>query len=852
MRRSRLLLPALLHLLLLSAAAGPVHEALADDAPKIRAVSPASATRGQSVDVTVEGSNLAPLDDVSTPRDDVSVTVQGRSTANKVVVRLTIPDSAAAGAVPLVLKTAAGIAKTDRFVVRMRSPVVTKVRPDPLLRGVETDVTITGTHLLFLGLETAVTVEPPVTVRLLPKSTATELRLHLVVPRDTPPGPRSIVIKTTDGQVSAPFTVLLAPPTVVSVAPAVVVRGQNAILSVKGTNLSGATRPALALPDANVIVEAKGPPTVTDWAFAVTTKVDALPGPRLVVVTTPDGYATCTFDVVSPTPPATSSPEPAAGPRGTPLDVKLVAPGFAPPFALRVMPPDRGVEVESGKGPAFRLALRPEALAGLRILVADHPLGTWTAPFRVALRPASIQGVTPSEVAPGAEADLSLEGRDLEGGVVSLVPEEAGVTVTQAGDGRKVHVAVKADAKPGPRALFLRTPDGGAVGFFSVKGAASDAPRASGLVPSQVPRGEATSLRFSGENLKGPAGEAPIVVVTDAAGKPIPAKIVEATPSGVTLEVTPGGGAAFGGAVTVLSTPNGTTAAAFTVVPATPAVTKVTPGAVGRGATTEVVLEGDRLVGPAGEVPIVGLVRPDGGGAIPIEVVAPAAGAPRGRLVLKVTPALATPLRTYILTVATNEGGTAIPLAVTADLPEVASVSPAVVGVPAVVELTVEGERLVERNGKPPRIRITRLGAGAALLPQVLSATPSTVKVRLTTPAGSPAGPHVLVLETDEGTAAGVFEVVAVAPPRIGTLTPAEGARGGAVIVSVRGTGLAGVGKVVFVGTGVTGDVLPGGTDRELAIRVVVAGDAAIGPRALFLHGPGGQSDAGSPTFTVR
>lgn len=845
-------LPVLLALSLLGAAAGPAREARADEAPKIRAVTPASATRGQSVDVSIEGTNLAPLDEVTTTRDDLSVTVQGRATANKIVVRLTIPEAAAAGTVPLIVKTPKGVAKTERFVVRLRAPVVTKLRPDPVTRGTELDVAITGSFLFFTGLETTLTVEPPVTARLLPKSTATELKVHLVVPRDTPPGPRSILIKTTDGQVSAPFTVTLAPPAIASVSPAVVVRGEKAVLALKGNNLGGAGAPTLALPDANVIVEGKGAPTVTDWALAVSTKADAVPGPRLVVVTTPDGFATCLFEVVSPTPPANPVAEPSAAPRGTSLDVKVPAPGFAPPYALRVMPADPAVRVESGKGPAFRLAIAPEALAGLRMLVADHPLGTWMAPLRVALRPPSIQGVTPSEVAPGAEADLLLEGRDLEGGVVSVVPADPGVTVTQVGDATKLHVAVKADARPGPRALFLRTPDGGAVGFFSVRGAAPDAPRASGLVPTQVPRGEATAVRLTGENLKGPAGETPTISLTGANGQPIPAKVVEATPSAVTIEVTPGGDAAFGGAALVLSTPNGSTAASLTVMPATPVVSKVVPAAIARGGPVQVVLEGDHLLGPAGEPPVVELTRPDGGGGIPVQVEAPAAGAPRTRIVLKVAPPADTAVRTYVLTVKTPEGGTAVPLVVKADLPMIASLTPGVVGVPAVVEVTVEGQRLLERGGKPPRLRITRLGAGAALLPQVLSATEGTLQFRVTTPAGTPAGPHVLVLETEQGVTSGVFEVVAVAPPRVATLMPAEGARGGAVVVAVRGVGLGGVGKVTFAGAGVTGEVLPGGTDKELSLRIQIAANAPPGPMAFFLHGPGGRSEAGGPTFTVR
>jgi hypothetical protein len=209
----------------------------------------------------------------------------------------------------------------------MRSPVVTKLRPDPITRGTETDVTITGSFLFFMGLETTLTVEPPVTARLLGKSTPTELKVHLTVPRETPPGPRSIVLKTTDGQVSAPFSVVLAPPVIASLAPAVVVRGEKAVLTLQGNNLGRS--PGASLPDAHVIVEGRAR-LLRPSGRSPSTKVEVVLDRGSSWSGRPT-FATCSFEVVSPRL-ATPVADPVAGPRGA-LDVKVPAPGFLLPFA---------------------------------------------------------------------------------------------------------------------------------------------------------------------------------------------------------------------------------------------------------------------------------------------------------------------------------------------------------------------------------------------------------------------------------------------------------------------------------------------------------------------------------------
>ncbi len=213
MRRFRS--PSLAPLLVVAAASLlVVRSARADDKPRIRAVTPSGEVRGKVVDVAIEGSNLYPNDDVSTSRGEIGLVVTGTPNASKIVVRLTIPEGAAAGPVPITIKTKTGVVVTEKFSVRLRAPVVTKLKPDVLPRGAEYDLVATGTNLVLAGLDPRVSAEAPLTVKIVGRPTDKDFKIHVVVPADAPPGRKSITFENDDGKVSTTVVVALAPPVV--------------------------------------------------------------------------------------------------------------------------------------------------------------------------------------------------------------------------------------------------------------------------------------------------------------------------------------------------------------------------------------------------------------------------------------------------------------------------------------------------------------------------------------------------------------------------------------------------------------------------------------------------------------
>ncbi len=513
-----------------------------------------------------------------------------------------------------------------------------------------------------------------------------------------------------------------------------------------------------------------------------------------------------------------------------------------------VVPQDPAVKITRKLPGQFTIDVGPGAVPGPRTLVASHAWGLGTTTFVVSPRLPSVNGITPSEVAPGTTADLAFEGRHLEGATISLAVADPALVLTPGANGTTVKLEVKADAKPGPRAFALTTADGIAVGFLSIKGGGASAPIVSSVLPTRLARGLATKVVVAGANLRGAEG-APSVVVRDGAGGAIPVKIGAATATSLELTLEPPAGSPVGGALLTVTTADGSGAIALSVLASPPAIAAVEPASFLRGAVRELTVTGTNLVGPGGAAPKVTLRGPgEPEPGVPLSV---ATSSPE-KLVLKVDARAVTTLGSYLLSVQSGEGGAATIVRIEGIAPVIETIAPTVVGTPAMVELTVTGKNFVGPDGKLASVQVTRIGAAASLAPQIVKSSPTSLVVRVTTSPSSPAGTHVLVVRTPDGEAAGLFTVVSIPPPVIQRLAPATAPRGGGSLATITGTGLVGATSIEFSGKGVTGVFIPGGKETELLIRISVAFDAEPGDRTFTITTPGGQASSGSVVLTVQ
>lgn len=821
--------------------------ARADEAPKIRSVTPATAFRGQTVDVVIEGSGLFPVDEVTTTRADVGIQVQNASTSFKLMLRVTIQDTATPGSVPITIRTKIGTAKTEKLQVKLRTPVVNKVKPDVLRRGGEYDLTVEGLRLLMPGADSKVTVDAPMTAKKT-KGSEAQMTVHVVVPPTTPPGTKTLTVETADGKASGSFTVTLSPPSVKEVMPATIARGSRMEVTIKGKSLLSTTPVVLGVPDPTVVVTARGERTSDVLPLSVAVAKEAAPGPRLLVVSTPDGTVGVTITVTIPRVTLTGmSPNGAA--RGTSTQISLAGSELGTAPALRFVPADPAVTVEPAAPPIpARVTVAATAMLGPRTLLAQTPDGVAATIFTVNARTPSITGIAPADVAPGATTDVAVDGKNMEGVTFRLLTPDPEVSVV-AGDGEgKLKIEVKPDAKPGPRALYARTSEGATVAHFLVRGNAPGAPLVSTVLPLRVSRGAAGEVTVQGMNLRARGDKPPAITVTADDGSAIPFEIASSTGTDLKLKLTPPAKTPIGPLAIGVVTPDGATGCCVHVVPAPPAIRTATPDRVTRPADVSIAVAGSNLVAPDGTKPTVALTKPDGSGGLPVELAASAPDA----LTLKVTVAAGTPPGPYVLTVVTAEGAAAVPIPVDASLPAIDTMMPALIGVPTSLEATIEGKNLVQPDGKVPEVTVTRVGSSASVKAQVLEANAAALKVRVVTPPGTQPGPHLLVVKTVDGSAAFLFTVTDAPPPRIESIDNGVGLRLGTTRTVIRGSGLAGVTDVVVSGKGVTATVLSGGTDRDLLVQFQVAGEAEPGVRTVTVIGPGGAATHDKVTFTVK
>jgi hypothetical protein len=147
--------------------------------------------------------------------------------------------------------------------------------------------------------------------------------------------------------------------------------------------------------------------------------------------------------------------------------------------------------------------------------------------------------------------------------------------------------------------------------------------------------------------------------------------------------------------------------------------------------------------------------------------------------------------------------------------------------------------------------RVTLGGTGVtATLAGEGTDTQVTVDLAIS-PTAAP-GPRTFVVHLPGGPLdSGNQTFTVFAGPIITFITPSAGIAGRTVRVALAGFGLAGATGVTISGTGVTARLLPGGTDTELMVDLVIAASAPPGPRTFVVQLPGGPLDSGSQAFDV-
>jgi formylglycine-generating enzyme required for sulfatase activity len=528
------------------------------------------------------------------------------------------------------------------------------------------------------------------------------------------PGPAAIRVTTPSGTATLAhgFTYFanLAAPTVTAVTPNQGPTAGGTLITITGTNLSGATAVRLGTKLATGV-------TVVNATTVTALTPSHTAGAKGVSVTTPSGTASLAAGFTYFAPPKITSIAPSAGPVAGGTTITITGSGLGATTSVTVGGiPATGLVIVSATKVR---AVTPAGTLGPRDVTLATPWGTTTRTSGFTyFPPPTVTGVTPS-VGPAAGGTvITITGTNFTGATsVKLGTKAAtGVTVVNA----NTITAVTPVHSAGVKNLSVTTPGGtatlsGAFTYFA-------GPSISGVAPSTGPVEGGTLITINGANLASTTsvsiGGVPSVGFT----------VVSATK--VTALTPPG---AAGARNVTVTTPWGTTTRtnAFTYV-AMPAVTGVSPAAGPIAGGTAITVTGVNLAGATSVR--IGTIEATG-----VTVTSPTT-------VTAVTPADAAGVKSVSVT--TPSGTATLPAAFThVAAPIISVVSPVTGPVAGGTTITITGLNLATTTA-------VRVGGAAATAVSVIDSTTVTA----VTPAG-PDGTTSVEVTTPGGTAtrAGAF-----------------------------------------------------------------------------------------------
>lgn len=219
-------------------------------APTLTSVSPSSGTQGQTVAVTLTGTNFAAGCMINITGAGITISNTAVASATQITATFAIGATAAAGARSVTVTCPGGTTNAVTFTVL--GPTLTAISPNSGAQGQTVAVTLTGT--VFAAGCTINLTGAGITVSNTMVVSATQITATFTIGATAASGDRSVTVACPGGTTNAQtFTVLLLPPTVTSTNPA-----------------NGATNVPINRVITATFSKAMNPATITTATFMVT------------------------------------------------------------------------------------------------------------------------------------------------------------------------------------------------------------------------------------------------------------------------------------------------------------------------------------------------------------------------------------------------------------------------------------------------------------------------------------------------------------------------------------------------------------------------------------------------------
>ncbi|HXB73964.1 MAG TPA: IPT/TIG domain-containing protein [Candidatus Acidoferrales bacterium] len=605
-------------------------------------------------------------------------------------------------------------------------------------------------------------------------------------------------------------------PSVTSISPVQAPEGSTQTMTITGNNFvpgSLVVSTCAAITPGNVTVVSLTQITAT---FAIN-PIGPI-GPCAVTVATANGASAASGAssfLVLIGPPALTSITPASGFRGRTVPVSIAGANMA----LGTINPIPGITITNTVATAnlttANFVIGPLVALGPQNVTMTTPSGTSNIlTFTINAATAVLTSITPAQGVASTTVPVTLTGTDLfqatlnppAGFTLSGTPVVTTTSITAT-------FVISSTVTSGPQSITVTTPGGtsNAVTF-------NISPVLTSLAPITAKAGTATAITLTGTSLT--------ALTTINAGANITVSNVVAAVNQITATFTTLNSSPLGAQSITVTTPGGTSnAETFTITQPTPVLTSIAPATGFRGATVPVTLAGSGLVGATFNLP-AGITL----SGTPVVTFS--------QITANFVIDPAAPLGAQSITVTTpGTGGisNAVTFTVSAPLPTLTSIAPAVGVANTTVAVTLTGTGLVGATFNLPA------GFTVSGTPAI---TFTSITASLAIASTVPAGPQSITVTTPGGTSNAVTYTIL---PNLVSIAPSQARAGTATVVTLTGTSLAAV-TSVNAGANITvsGIAATAGTVTATFTSVPAA---PVGPVSVTVTDANGTSNA--VTFTL-
>ncbi len=315
----------------------------------------------------------------------------------------------------------------------LNPPTLTSISPNSGMQGQGVAVTLTGTNFVVgatIGVSGAgITVSSTTVV------SGTQITATLMIAANAATGAQNVTVTTSGGISGAQaFTVNLAPPTLTSISPNNGVQGQNAAVTLTGTNfVAGAT---IGVSGAGITVSSTTVVSVTQITATLAIAANAATGAQNVTVTTSGGISGAQAFTVNLAPPTMTSISPNNGVQGQGVPVTLTGTNFVAGATISVS--GTGITVSnttvvSATQITATLTIAANAATGARNITVTSS-GSLTTAVTFTVNPAvgsppTLTSISPNSGVQGQGVPVTLTGMNFVSGATIGV-SGAGITVS--------------------------------------------------------------------------------------------------------------------------------------------------------------------------------------------------------------------------------------------------------------------------------------------------------------------------------------------------------------------------------------------------------------------------------------